>query len=85
MLHILKEYKKRIEWTLKGMKDIDPLNCTHRLHLTINARTYRLTLKRFKHVRKKLVKTELLKHFDPFMSYISGLETSSFAKKYGTK
>ena len=82
LLHVLKKCKKRIRRTLKGMKDT---NCTNRLHLTGNARTYHQSLKRFKHIRKKLVKTKVLKYLDHFIFYILGLETSTFAKKYGTK
>ena len=80
LLHVLKKCKKKIRWTLKGMKDT---NCTNKLHLTGNARIYRQSLKRFKHVRKKLVKIK--EHLDHFISYILGLEISTFAKKYGTK
>ena len=80
--NVLKKCKKRIRWTLKGMKDT---NCKNRLHLTGNARTYRQSLKRFKCVRKKLVKTEVLKYLDHFISYIPGLETSTFVRKCGTK
>ena len=34
---------------------------------------------------KKLVKTKVLKYLDHFISYIPGLETSTFVRKCGTK
>ena len=64
------------------MKDT---NYTNKLHLTGNAGTYHQSLKRFKRVRKKLIQTEVLKYLDHFISYILGIEISTFAKKCGTK
>ena len=41
LLFVLKKHKTAFGWTLKDIKDINPLICTHWIHLEENAKTTR--------------------------------------------
>ena len=69
LLTVLREHKLEIGWTLKDIKGINPLICTHIIHLEDNARTYRQPQKRLNPHMKKLVKTEVLKLLDVCIIY----------------
>ena len=64
LLHVLRKHKRAIGWTLKDIKGINPLICTHRIHLEDNARTYRQPQRRLNPHMKEVVKTEVLKLLD---------------------
>ena len=69
LLNLLKEHKLAIGWTLKDIKGINPLICTHRIYLEDNARTYRQPQRRLNPHMKEVVKTEVLKLLDAGIIY----------------
>ena len=81
LLNILKEHKKGIGWTLKGIKGTNLLNWTNKIHLKDNVKTYRQSQIRFKSFKKKMVKIEIFKFLDLFIPCIPRLETSADVKK----
>ena len=64
LLNVLQKHKKAIGWTLKDIKGINPLICTHRIHLEDNAKTYRQPQRRLNPHMKEVVKNEVLKLLD---------------------
>ena len=69
LLSILKNHKKAISWTLKDINCINPLICTHRIHLEDNAKTYRQPQRRLNPHMKEVVKNEVLKLLDVGIIY----------------
>ncbi|KAH9780119.1 hypothetical protein KPL71_007961 [Citrus sinensis] len=68
LLFVLKRHKTAFGWTLKDIKDINPLICTHRIHLEENAKTTRQPQRRL-NPHMKEVKNEVLKLLDVGIIY----------------
>ena len=64
LLSVLKNHKKAIGWTLKDINGINPLICTHRIHLEDDAKTSRQPQRRLNPHMKQVVKNEVLKLLD---------------------
>ncbi|KAH9717140.1 hypothetical protein KPL71_021715 [Citrus sinensis] len=64
LLYVLKRHKTTFGWTLKDIKGINPLICTHRIHLEKNAKTTRQPQRRLNPHMKQVVKNEVLKLLD---------------------
>ena len=69
LLSVLKRHKTTFGWTLKDIKDINPLICTHRIHLEENAKTTRQPQRRLNPHMKEVVKNEVLKLLDVGIIY----------------
>lgn len=69
LIEILKKHKKAIGWTLKDIKGINPLICTHRIYLEENAKTYQQPQRRLYPHMKEVVKKEVLKLLDAGIIY----------------
>ena len=88
MLSVLKNHKKAIGWTLKDINGINPLICTHKIHLEDDAKTYRQPQRRHSPHMKEVVKSEVLKLLNIGIIYpISDSKrvspTQIVPKKYG--
>ena len=64
MINVLKKDKKAIGWTLNDIKVINPLICTHRIHLEDNVKTCRQPHRRLIPHMKEVVRAEVLKLLD---------------------
>ena len=69
LIEVLKRYKKAIGWTLKDIKGINPLICTHRIHLEENAKTCQQPQRRLNPHMKEVVRAEVLKLLDVGIIY----------------
>ena len=69
LLSVLKRHKTAFGWTLKDIKGINPLICTHRIHLEENAKTTRQPQRRLNPYMKEVVKNEVLKLLDVGIIY----------------
>ena len=69
LLSVLKKHEIAFGWTLKDIKDINPLICTHRIHLEENAKTTRQPQRRLNPYMKEVVKNEILKLLDVGIIY----------------
>ena len=69
LLHLFKRHKTVIGWTLKHIKGINPLICTHRIHLKANAKTTRQPQRKLNSHMKKVVKSEVFKLLDVRIIY----------------
>ena len=68
-LSILKMYKTAFGWSLKDIKEINLLICTHRIHLKENVKTNRQLQRRLNPRMKEVVKNEVLKLLDVGIIY----------------
>ena len=69
LLSILKKRKTAFGWTLKDIKGINHLICTHRIHLEENAKITRQPQRRLNPHMKEVVKNEVLKLLDVGIIY----------------
>lgn len=69
LLSILKRHKTVFGWTLKDIKGINPLICTHRIHLEENAKTTHQPQRRLNPYMKEVIKNEVLKLLDVGIIY----------------
>ncbi|XP_073037779.1 uncharacterized protein [Primulina eburnea] len=69
LVDMLKRHKNAIGWTLKDLKGINPLICTHKIHLEENAKTSQQPQRRLNPHMKDVVKTEVLKLLDVGIIY----------------
>ena len=69
LIEVLKDHKSAIGWTLKDIKGINPLICTHRIHLEDNAKTSQQPQRRLNPHMKEVVKAEVLKLLDVGIIY----------------
>ena len=82
LLSVLKRHKTAFGWTLKDIKGINPLICTHRIHLEENAKTTRQPQRRLNPHMKEVVKNEVLKLLDVGIIYpILGKSNTSSTKE----
>jgi len=61
LIELLKMHKNAIGWTLKDINGINPLICTHRIHLEDNAKTSQQPQRRLNPHMKEVVRAEVLK------------------------
>ena len=69
LINVLKRHKNAIGWTLDDIKGINPLICTHRIHLEDHAKTSKQPQRRLNPHMKDVVKTEVLKLLDVGIIY----------------
>ena len=88
ILEILRTHKTAIGWTIADIKGINPLICTHRIHLEEDAKPFRQPQRRLNPIMKEVVKKEVLKLLD--VGVIYPIEDSKWVsptqvvpKKYG--
>ena len=70
MLSILKRHKTAFGWTLKDIKSINPLICTHRIHLEENDKTTCQPQRKLNPHMKEVIKNEVLKLLDVEIIYL---------------
>ena len=64
LLEILRTHKTAIGWTIADIKGINPLICTHRIHLEEDVKPSRQPQRRLNPIIKEVVKKEVLKLLD---------------------
>ena len=69
LINVLKEHKDAIGWTIADIKGIDPLICTHRIHLEENAKPSRQPQRRLNPNMTEVVRAEVLKLLDVGIIY----------------
>ena len=69
LLEILKTHKTAIGWTIADIKGINPLICTHRIHLEEDVKPSRQPQRRLNLIMKEVVKKEVLKLLDVGVIY----------------
>ena len=69
LLEILKAHQTAIGWTIKDIKGISPLICTHRIHSEEDIKPSRQPQRRLNPVMKEVVKKEVLKLLDVGVIY----------------
>ena len=69
MLEMLRTHKTAIGWTIANIKGINPLICTHRIHLEEDVKPSRQPQRRLNPIMKELVKKEVLKLLDVGVIY----------------
>ena len=70
LLEILRTHKTAIGWTIADIKGINPLICTHRIHLEEDVKPSRQPQRRLNPVMKEVVKIEVLKLLDVGVIYL---------------
>ena len=68
-MEILRTHKTAIEWTVADIKGINPLICTHRIHLEEDVKPSRQPQRRPNPIMKEVVKKEVLKLLDVGVIY----------------
>ena len=68
-MEILRTHKTAIGWTIADIKGINPLICTHRIHLEEDVKPSRQPQRRLNPVMKEVVKKEVLKLLDVGVIY----------------
>ena len=68
-IDVLKKHKKAIGRTLKDIQRINPLICTHKIHLEENAKSSQQSQRRLNPHMKEVVRTEVLKLLDAGIIY----------------
>ena len=66
---VLKRYKTAFGWTLKDIKNINHLICTHRIHLEENVKTTRQPQRKLNPHMKEVIKNEVFKLLDVEIIY----------------
>ena len=69
LLEILRTHKTAIGWTIADIKGINPLICTHRIHLEEDVKPSRQPQRRLNPIMKEVVKKEVLKLLDVSVIY----------------
>ena len=69
LLEILRTHKIAIRWTIADIKGINPLICTHMIHLEKDVKPSRQPQRRLNPVMKEVVKKEVLKLLDVGVIY----------------
>ena len=69
ILEILRTHKTAIGWTIADIKGINPLICTHRIHLEEDVKPSRQPQRRLNPIMKEVVKKEVLKLLDVGVIY----------------
>ena len=69
LLEILRTQKTAIGWTIADIKGINPLICTHKIHLEEDVKPSRQPQRRLNPVMKEVVKKEVLKLLDVGVIY----------------
>ena len=69
LLEILRTHKIAIGWTIADIKGINPLVCTHRIHLEEDVKPSRQPQRRLNPVMKEVFKKEVLKLLDVGVIY----------------
>ena len=69
LLEILRTHKTAIGWTIADIKGINPLICTHRIHLEEDVKPSRKPQRRLNPIMKEVVKKEVLKLLDVGVIY----------------
>ncbi|KAK9185028.1 hypothetical protein WN943_025381 [Citrus x changshan-huyou] len=69
LLDVLKEHKGALGWTIADIKDINPIDCTHYIHLDENAKSTREMQRQLNPNMKEVVRTEVLKLLDSCIIY----------------
>ena len=69
LLEILRTHKTAIGWTIADIKGINPLICTHRIHLEEDVKPSRQPQRRLNPVMKEVVNKEVLKLLDVGVIY----------------
>ena len=88
LLEILRTHRTALGWTIADIKGINPLICTHRIHLEEDVKPSRQPQRRLNPIMKEVVKKEVLKLLDVGVIYpIADSKwvspTQVVAKKYG--
>ena len=68
-MEILRTHKTAIGWTIEDIKGINPLICTHRIHLEEDVKPSRQPQQRLNLIMKEVVKKEVLKLLDVGVIY----------------
>ena len=69
LIDVLKKHKNAIGWTLTDIQGINPLICTHKIHLEENAKTSQQPQRRLNPHMKEIVRGEVLKLLDAGIIY----------------
>ena len=69
ILEILRTHRTALGWTIEDIKGINPLICTHRIHLEEDVKPSRQPQRRLNPIMKEVVKKDVLKHLDVGVIY----------------
>ena len=75
LLEILRTHRTALGWTIADIKGINPLICTHRIHLEEDVKPSRQPQRRLNPIMKEVIKKEVLKLLDIGVIYL--LRTTS--------